>query len=412
MTSRTGTKGLRGSSGILPEAATPTVYNVNGYNNIVGGTIPPTSMTIVSYNPKFPSIQQFSLGAEHQFPGNNFLSVSYVGSLGRHLARNQNINEVPLNSTTQNVPALAAGYQGCDAVGNCNVQQVLINNVVPAIYFAPYRGYSTINVRQWTGDSSYNSLQANYRHKLGHGLTFQAAYTWSHAIDDVGNPGVNDFDLSRWRATSNLNQSQILVMNYIYDLPFFSHSNNGFARAALGGWEISGITSFLTGTPLDFNCGIAGLSSGVGGPVRCNSLGPLTVKKGVTNDPQFGPTATWFDPSVIGQVTVPQLAANGEPGMFGNLGRNVLTGPGRNNWDLALLKNISAPWFGEKSSIQFRAESFNTFNHPQWNGVNIGCGSQTPAGQPCSGNQNNLGNGEVNSAWPARILQLGLKFIF
>ena len=407
-----GNEGASGFFGNPPEAATPTVYNVNGYNNLAGGAIPPTSMTIVSYNPKFPSVQQFSLGVEHEFAGNNFLSVSYVGSLGRHLARNRNMNEVPLDSTTQNAPALA-GSPGCDAAGNCNVQQVLINNVAPTIYFVPYRGYTTLNVREWSGNSSYNSLQANYRHKVGHGLTFQAAYTWSHTIDDVGDPGVNDFDLSRWKATSSLNQTQILVMNYIYDLPFFSHSNNSFARAALGGWEVSGITSFLTGRPLDFNCGIAGLSSGVGGPVRCNSLGPLTVKKGVTDDPQFGPTATWFDPSVIGQITIPQLAANGEPGMFGYMGRNVLTGPGRNNWDLALLKNIQAPWLGsEKSSVQFRVETFNTFNHPQWSGVNIGCGSQTPAGQPCSGNQNNLGNGEVNSAWPARILQLGLKFIF
>jgi hypothetical protein len=407
-----GNEGASGFFGNPPEAATPTVYNVNGYGNIIGGTIPPTSMTIVSYNPKFPSLQQFSLGAEHQFAGNNFLSVSYVGSLGRHLARNQNLNEVPLNSTTQKVPALA-GSPGCDAVGNCNVQQVLINNVAPTIYFVPFSGYTTLNQRQWSGDSSYNSLQVNYRHRVGYGLTFQAAYTWSHMIDDVGDPGVNDFDLSRWRATSSLNQSQMLVMNYIYDIPFFTHSNHAFTRSALGGWEVSGITSFRTGTPLDFNCGIAGLSSGVGGPVRCNSLGPLTVQKGTTDDPQFGPTATWFNPAVIGQITVPQLAANGEAGMFGNLGRNVLTGPGRNNWDLALLKNFATPWFGsEKSSVQFRLESFNTFNHPQWNGVNIGCGSQTPAGQPCSGNQNNLGNGEVNSAWPARILQLGLKFIF
>lgn len=407
-----GNEGASGFFGNPPEAAAPTVYNISGYNNIVGGTIPPTSMTIVSYNPKFPSMQQFSLGAEHQFAGNNFLSVSYVGSLGRHLARNQNLNEVPLNSTTQYVPALA-GDQGCTAAGICNVQQVLINNIAPNIYFAPYRGYTTMNIREWSGDSNYNSLQVNFRHKVGYGLTFQAAYTWSHTIDDVGDPGVNDFDLSRWRATSSLNQAQILVMNYIYALPFFGHSSHAFTRNALGGWEVSGVTSFLTGTPLDFNCGIAGLSSGVGGPVRCNSLGPLTVQKGVTDDPQFGPTATWFNPAVIGQITIPQLAANNEPGMFGNLGRNVLTGPGRNNWDLALLKNISAPWFGgEKASIQFRAESFNTFNHPQWSGVNIGCGSQTPAGQPCSGNQNNLGNGEVNSAWPARILQFGLKFIF
>jgi hypothetical protein len=240
---------------------------------------------------------------------------------------------------------------------------------------------------------------------------FQAAYTWSHTIDDVGNPGVNDYDLSRWRATSNLNQSQMLVMNYIYDLPLFRHSGNPVVRTALGGWELSGIVNFLTGTPIDFNCGIGGLSSGVGGPVRCNSLGPLHVKKGMVNDPQFGPTATWFDPSVIGQINLDQLPANGQPGMFGYMGRNPLPGPGRNNWDLALLKSFRVP-VREGARAEFRWETFNTFNHPQWKGVNAFCGSETPAGQPCSGNQNNLGNAEVNSAWPARIMQLGLKFIF
>src|SRR5256885_122115 len=161
----------------------------------------------------------------------------------------------------------------------------------------------------------------------------------------------------------------------------------------------------MPGWPFAASCGTViwpitpGPHQVAGGPGRCNSLGPLTVKKGGIDDPQFGPTATWFDPGVIGQITVPQLAANGQPGMFGYMGRNVLTGPGRNNWDLALLKNFAAPWFGgEKSSVQFRLETFNTFNHPQWNGVNAGCGSETPAGQPCSGNENNLGNGEGNSA--------------
>ncbi|PYT26887.1 MAG: hypothetical protein DMG57_20050 [Acidobacteria bacterium] len=407
-----GNEGASGFFGNPPEAAAPSVYNVNGYSNIGGGIIPPTGMTIVGYHPKYPSVQQFSLGVEHQFRGDNFVGVSYVGSVGRHIIRNRNMDQVPVGATTQNVPAFA-GTQGCDAAGNCDVQQILINNLAPTIYFVPYRGYTGINVREWSGNSSYNSLQVNYRHRIGYGLTVQAAYTWSHTIDDVGNPGVNDYDLSRWKATSSLNQSQMLVFNYIYALPFFSHLGNGVARSVLGGWEVSGIATFRTGTPIDFGCGIAGLSSGVGGPVRCNSLGPLTVKKGVIDDPQFGPTATWFDPGVIGQITVPQLAANGQPGMFGFMGRNVLTGPGRNNWDLALLKNFAAPWFGpEKSSIQFRLETFNTFNHPQWNGVNAGCGSQTPAGQPCSGNENNLGNGEVSGAWPARIVQLGLKFVF
>ena len=130
------------------------------------------------------------------------------------------------------------------------------------------------------------------------------------------------------------------------------------------------------------------------------------------NDPEFGPTPTWFDPSLLGQVTVSQLAANNEPGMFGYIGKYALTGPGRNNWDLALMKNFEIPWFrGEHSVVQFRAESYNTFNHPQWSGINIFCSSTTAPGAACNGDQN-IGNGEVASAARPRILQLGLKFRF
>ena len=146
--------------------------------------------------------------------------------------------------------------------------------------------------------------------------------------------------------------------------------------------------------------------------MQCNSLGALGVKKSVVDDPQFGPTPTWFDPSLIGQVTVNQLAANNEPGMFGYMGKYALTGPGRNNWDLAILKNFQLPWFrGEHSTVQFRAESYNTFNHPQWSGVNLFCSSLTAPGAPCNGDQN-IGNGEVSSAALPRILQLGLKLNF
>jgi hypothetical protein len=99
--------------------------------------------------------------------------------------------------------------------------------------------------------------------------------------------------------------------------------------------------------------------------------------------------------------------------MFGYMGRDVLTGPGRNNWDMALLKNFQLPWFrGEHSTIQFRWETFNTFNHPQWKSINAGCGGDTTPGTPCSGIENNLDNGQVNGAWRPRIMQFGLKVIF
>ena len=406
-----------GAQGNPPATLAPMLYNVTGFDNIVPSALGPIGlMRALQYRPKRGSVQQFSLGIQHEFPGNNLLSLSYVGSLGRHLARSHEANQVPIGVGTLQAPALA-GLEGCDAAGNCDVQDVLTNNRVPNIFFLPYRGYTAIEMKENTAVSSYNSLQTNFRHTFGKGMTLQASYTWSHAIDDASgswSPSfVDDSNLSRWRATSSMNRTHVLVINYIYALPFFKQSPSTFARSVLGGWKLSGISSFFTGSPIDFGCGISGMSTGIGTGVKCNSLGKLQIKKGVVNDPEFGPTPTWFDPNTIGQVTLDQLRADGQPGMFGYMGRNVLTGPGRNNWDMALLKDFELPWFGpERSTLQFRWETFNTLNHPQWGGVNTGCNGLTPPGQPCGGSEYNLRNGQVNSAWPARIMQFGMKLMF
>jgi len=414
-----GNQGAAGFFGDPPAEAVASGFNLSSFQDIVAGPIGPTSVTTVSPKQKWASVHQFSFGVQHEFVGNNLVSLSYVGSLGRHLGRSHNLNQVPINPGTVNAPALAGSSPYCDALGNCDVQNELINNLAANIYFVPYRGYTSIDEREYSSVSNYNSLQADYRHKVGHGLSFQGVFTWSHAIDDgnttgPGNSqGVNDYDLKRWRSTSNLNQSEVLTLNFVYQLPFFKSSGNRFLKEALGGWNLSGISQFATGQPINFGCGFDNLSTGVGGGARCNSLAPVKVKKGAVNDSVFGPRPTWFDPGAVAQVTEAQLRADNEPGMFGYMGRNPLWGPGRNNWDMALLKDFSAPWFGgEHSTIQFRWETFNTFNHPQWRGVNAGCGGGTPGGTACSGDENNYGNGEINSAWAARIMQFGMKFIF
>jgi hypothetical protein len=408
-----------GFNGNPPTATNLFGYNIPNYQDVAPGPFGPAYFSNVNLN-KWQEIEQWNFGVQHQFPGNNILGVSYVGTVGHHLQQAVNINQVPIGAGTQNVPALA-GTPGCDANGNCNVQSILINNLESSIFFVPYRGYTAIEQRQMSGNSNYNSLQVNFRHAFGYGLSLQAAYTWSHELDNMfqsggsnsnGTNNVNDENLQRWYGTGGLNQAQMLILNYVYDLPFFKGTSHHMVHSLLGGWELSGITSFLAGHPIDLQCGIAGLSTGIGGPAVCNSLGHLGVQKGVVNDPQFGPTPTWFDPSVLGQITVPQLSANNQPGMFGYLGKDPLTGPGRNNWDLALLKNFALPWFhGEHSSAQFRLETYNTFNHPQWTAVNLFCSSLTAPGAPCNGSEN-IGNGEVASAASPRILQLGLKFTF
>jgi hypothetical protein len=441
-----------GGEGNPPSAPGVNAYNLYssvapaaGYSVIApsGLLVPsPPTYTSIPYSEAWPSVQQFSLTVEHEFPGNNLLSVAYVGALGRHLARAQDINEIPpsvvANGATLNAPALygltgtkaaALGGPGdlgqtlCDAAGNCNVQTTLIYGEEPNTFFRPYRGYAAITEKQNTAVSTYNALQASFRHTFTHGLTLQAAYTWAHAIDDSTSTysetagAIDDYTLSRWKGTSDLNRTQVLQLNYVYALPFFKNSTNALARQALGGWQISGITSFFTGEPAsnglyqDFNCGVTGYSSGLGGSYRCDVVGKVAIKKGTWNDPTYGPTPTWWDPSTVTQPLYSQLFANGEPGMFGNMGRNILTGPGRNNFDMALEKNIRTPWFGgEHATVQFRLETFNTFNHPQWQYVNTGCQGATGFGLPC--NLNTTTPGEVNSTWGPRNVQLGLKFIF
>jgi Carboxypeptidase regulatory-like domain len=461
-----------GGEGNPPVSLGIGASNILGYQNVQPvfdtatgqylASLPTVGFTAIPYDQKWGSVQQFSFGIQHQFAGSNILSVSYVGNLGRHLGRDRRISQIRPGTTTGNAPNLAAtnplgtycgatdaagncvsgavydsslnvvnagdlGQALCDpATGNCNVPTFLTFNEGTSKFFQNFRGYNNIDMKENTAVSSYNALQINFRHPFGHGLLFQTSYTWSHNIDDsttvysAAGTGVDSSNLSRWKGTSDLNRAQVWQINYVYDLPFFKNASNGFLKTALSGWTISGITSFFTGVPIDVggDCGIDGFNTSIGGSVRCNSTGPVQIKKGTAANG----TPTWYDPSVLSQPTFAQLAGNGEPGMFGTMGRNVLTGPGRNNTDLALLKNFTLPWFaGEHSTIQLRLETFNSFNHPQWQDIRHSCSgsasTQTVNGItyniPAFGNSCGGGDtGQVDTAWDPRILQFGLKFLF
>jgi hypothetical protein len=422
-----------GGEGNPPFDLSPSGFNLPGYTAIANnGPLGPTGYTSWPYSQAWPSVQQFNLTGEHQFSNSDFLSVAYVGALGRHLARAQVFNEINpanvANNATMNAPALTnivgtkaanaslnapgdVGQQLCDASGNCHVATTLIFNEQPNIFFVPYRGYNGITEKQNTAVSSYNALQINYKHTT-HGLTLQAAYTWAHAIDDSTETyqetsgGINDYDMSRWKGTSDLNRTQVVQLNYVYALPFFKTASHAVTRQALGGWMISGITSFFTGEPAGFNCGVSGYSSNLGGGYRCDVVGKVQIDKHTWDDPVYGPTLSWWNPATVTQPQFSELSST-----YGNMGRNILTGPGRNNWDMALEKNFSTPWFrGEHGTVQFRLETYNTFNHTQFQYANNGCSGSTGFGQPCNLNLTNPG--EVNGDWGPRNVQLALKLIF
>jgi hypothetical protein len=418
-----------GLEGNAPTTLDPVKYNIDGYNFASGGFagVGPANIQSIPYFQKNPSMHQFNVNLQHEFRGNNLLTVGYVATLGRHLDSNRNLNQLAIPVGNMTVPA-EAGTDYCDAEGTCDVQNKLMRDPGSTNYFRYFQGFGAIRQKQFTAISSYHSLQANFRHTTGYGLTFQAAYTWSHMIDNSTsayqfNSVDENYNMDRWKGTSDLNRAQILMMNYIYDLPFFKHSTNPFARQALGGWRISGITAMFTGEPTGpgvwGTCGVGGFSTGIGGSIMCNTVAPVKPSKTIINDPTFGPMVRWFDAAAMTQPTLDQFYANGQSGMFGYMGRNTLTGPGRNNWDLALFKEFSFPWFkGEHSTLQFRLETFNSFNHTQWLGVNVGCNGGpnldgSPAfGRTCGGDQYNAGNGEVAGTWSPRQLQLGMKFSF
>ncbi len=384
--------GAEATQGGAPFAYSSSLSNLSNWAEIGvgGGNIAPVGIEALSETSKFPRTYQWNFNIQHQFTPNDLLTVAYVGSAGNYLTLERDINLVPLG-----LPHA--------------IQDEIIDGADTYPYL-PYQGFRRIGVTDQVARSNYNSLQATFRHQVASGLNLGASYTWSHAIDNAGSQyeraheGVDEYNLNRWRGSSSLDRRHILVLNYIYDLPFFKNSA-GWLKNSLGGWQVSGITTFMTGTPLTITCGLAGLNSGVGGDVMCNTTGEQSGQSIVQHD-EYGPTVQWFNVNAFTQPELEQLYADSQPGMFGYGGRNTVIGPGRNNWDLSLFKNFSIT---ERANLQFRFETFNSFNHAQWRDVNTGCSDTVGPGEVC-GTAGHFG--EVTSAWTPRIIQLGLKLTF
>lgn len=355
----------------------------------IGASIPVNNITGMN-NADYasPRSTQFSLGVQHSI-GKSVLSVAYVGTQNRHQNYYTETDLIPYD--------LLPAYVN----GNCTVVSAACPTVgaAPVAYnsMVPYLGYHSIKMAQNEANSDYNALQFSFRGgTLGNDLTYQVGYTYSHTNDVLdGNNGSGGdlFTISNpyegWKydyGPSMFDHRNIFFTNFVYQIPLLKHSDNHLMKTMLGGWEISGIITAETGAPLNIGYSPNSVSS-----IVPNSANRPNVS-GTMNNPHT--VAEWFDTSVFSAPA---------PGTWGDTPPSFVRGPGRDNWNVSFFKNFMLSQ-ERGSNLQFRAEFFNLWNHPQWVGDEQNGGIST-----------NLGSsnfGQVTSAYDPRVIQLGLKLYF
>jgi Carboxypeptidase regulatory-like domain len=337
----------------------------------------PSDLTNLEYNYKNPGTAMYSLGFQRQVAQSVVAVLQYAGSRGWDQSDDSQINTLPLNNLT-------AREGVADSTLNANLYRI-----------SP--GYSSVNQEENETNFSYDSLQAGLRIEARHGLTVQLAYTWSHEIDEVSNDlnGVSDpFNLKYDRGSGVFDRRHIFNANYVYSLPFYAHSANGFLHSFLGGWELSGITVIQSGTPvigtnndgINYN-GPDTLGLGGGTTNRPNQIAPISYPKTVN---------AWFSPSSFANPVAPW---NGGPNQgFGDYVKGTVTGPGLLNFNMSLFKTIALTSHEGGPALELRFESFNIFNHTEFNNVDT--------------NSTDANFGAVTTTYDARTLQLGAKINF
>ena len=342
-----------------------------------GANAIPLVVTTQSQAFKNPEAWAMNATVERQMPWNSFFSAGYVGRRGLHLQR-----EADINQPTTDVVAANPGV-------NLNALR-------------PYKGFSSIRETDNVASSWYHSFQLAWTRRLTGGLAFGVSYTFSHSHDDGSNQRdvvPDTYDAHMLWGPSEFDVHHILVLNYLYQLPFYRGQQSGFAARTFGGWQISGITQFQTGTP----CGVAGASdyAGVGldSNFGCGTNGQYWVMSGTPKIiGTFGKNGQWFDTSVFSKPTA---------GTFNTQRvRNIIYQPGFQNWNLGLFKIIPV---SEQVRFQFRAEAFNVWNHPNWGGASGG-GVQFNPTSSTFGKVTTKGGGPGSGG--ERNIQLSLKLEF
>jgi hypothetical protein len=341
-----------------------------------------------------PLVQEYSLGIQYEFARAWVLDLGYVGSTGINLNDyNHNHNQARLATPTNSLSSF------CDG-GSPNI----CNTSVNVQFRVPVLGYEAAGLAASDSDgySNYNSLQVTVRHQFSQGLSMQAAYTWDKNLSTIfigQSANINSsLNMNGQYGRVSFDRPQRLSVNFSYDLPF-GKGMQGAAGRLVNGWNVSGVTIAQSGDPLTFiapnvtgtafGTSTTGVLSGVSTAQFCsggnngNAKAPGGTKANLGNYWNSAAFGTIVDStSVSGLVTTtthtytPCPSAPvpfGAPGLsataYGNSGVGGVLGPGQFNWDISLLKNTKIT---ERVNMQFRAEFYNAFNHPQFSDPGAG----------------------------------------
>jgi len=350
--------------------ATPALYLKDGFPSGLLQTVgaPPANANWVVWAKHFPAptIYQWNVAVQRELWPGLSLTAAYVGSSSNYLMGSYNWNGAPPGP-----PATAAARR-------------------------PIPQWNTITYQSPFGHSSYNGLSVQVEKRYAAGLTLNGAYTWSHSIDNIGETyggpagGLQQFtDFNASRANSGFDVRQRVVISGVYELPVGKGkallNRGGALNTILGGWQVTSILAFQSGTP--FSVTVANALQRLG----ANNLGDWRADL-VGNPEISNPTQNlWFNPAAF---ALPQGPAG--DWHYGNSGRNILRSDGIGNLDAGLMKMIDIT---ERIHLQFRWEMFNVSNSPQY-------------ANPVSG-VDNPDIGKVNSISNSpRQMQFALRLLF
>jgi len=355
--------------------------------------VPITGIPAYPTSNRIPYTEEYMLSLERQFGSNTLFSASYVGSQAHRLLVLVEANPgdpglcLGLSQPSQVMP----GTPTCGPFGESNAYIRANGQVVNGTRGPLGPNFGSDTNQASVGNSNYNALEISLRHTSGR-LQFFAGYTYSKSLDQSSNLGeeINPLNPALSKALSAFDLTHNFVASYNYQIPF-EHLFRAANRWTQG-WALSGITHFSTGFPVTmYNFGDNSL------------LG--TEPNGINNygvdEPQYtpGPLNLNHNPRQDNHVYFNTALFSLQPlGQPGNAKRRFFYGPGMDNYDMALSKNLPVT---ESKSLEFRVEAFNIFNHAQFYGPTS-----------VNGNINSSSFGQVVSAAAPRLMQVAVKFTF